>query len=164
MITMIKLVCPACGANLEVGNKLSQCFCQYCGAKILLHNENEFVDRIVDEAKLEEQNTEKERIEFERHKLLAQQSERKDAGKELVAFVLGIAYIALGIMLIISIVHEIQSGRISDYIIAGLGMVCIILSGLGTFSFFAEKKRKSGLLMMLIGLILGIICIAEGLE
>lgn len=163
MITMIKLVCPACGANLEVDNKLSQCFCQYCGAKILLHNENEFVDRIVDEAKLEEQKNEKERIEFEKHKFQEQQKDLEKGIKLIVILMLGMIYIGFFITLTVAIVNEMRYSGISDRIFAGFGFGSILLSGLGAFTFFAEKKRKIGLLMILIGLILGIMCMSEGL-
>lgn len=52
MIRLIKLQCPNCGAALEVDSSLKTCFCQYCGTKILIHNENEKIVRKVDEAKI----------------------------------------------------------------------------------------------------------------
>lgn len=54
MINLIKLECPNCGANLEVKNDVRQCFCTYCGTKILINNENEMVIRNIDEAKIKE--------------------------------------------------------------------------------------------------------------
>lgn len=52
MIKLIKLQCPNCGASLDVDSSLKTCFCQYCGTKILIHNENEKIIRKVDEAKI----------------------------------------------------------------------------------------------------------------
>lgn len=54
MINLIKLQCPNCGANLEVDSSLKQCFCLYCGAKMLLNNGNEYTIRIIDDAKIKE--------------------------------------------------------------------------------------------------------------
>ena len=54
MVSLINLQCPNCSANLEVDPKLNQCFCQYCGTKILIHNENEQIIRHIDEAKITE--------------------------------------------------------------------------------------------------------------
>lgn len=50
MINLIKLQCPNCSANLEVDASLKQCFCQYCGTKLLINNENEKTIKIVNEA------------------------------------------------------------------------------------------------------------------
>lgn len=85
MITFIKLVCPSCGANLEADSKLSQCFCQYCGTKILLHNENEYTvninqtNRFVNEAELAKQENERRRIEFEQKKYADKKAENKNS-------------------------------------------------------------------------------------
>lgn len=68
MITFVKLTCPSCGANLEVDRNLKSCFCTYCGTKILLHNENEKVERYIDEAALAKQENERRKIEIEQQK------------------------------------------------------------------------------------------------
>lgn len=54
MVNLIKLQCPSCNANLEVADNVRQCFCTYCGTKILIDNENERVLRLVDEARIKE--------------------------------------------------------------------------------------------------------------
>ena len=40
MITMLNLKCPNCGGELQVQSDREFCFCQYCGTKILLSDEN----------------------------------------------------------------------------------------------------------------------------
>ena len=52
-ISFISCKCPECGApiNAEIGR--SSIFCSYCGAKVLLNNENEYVVRTIDEAQIE---------------------------------------------------------------------------------------------------------------
>ena len=54
MVNLVALQCPKCGSNLQVEQGRSQYFCSYCGAKILIQNENEYVYRIVDEARIKE--------------------------------------------------------------------------------------------------------------
>lgn len=42
-----ELKCPQCGANLDVENNHTYCYCQYCGYKIMIDNEkNEYVINI----------------------------------------------------------------------------------------------------------------------
>lgn len=110
MITFVKLVCPSCGANLEVDSKLSQCFCQYCGTKILLHNENEHTvninvertDHYIDEASLAYQENERRRIEFEKQKYEDKRSEKQKQsasnGIELltIALIIATIYMLIG--------------------------------------------------------------------
>ena len=50
MIKMITLECPKCGAALNACGK-EIFFCGHCGAKIMLHNENEQVYHIIKENK-----------------------------------------------------------------------------------------------------------------
>lgn len=44
--------CPECGATLHIEEDRKRAFCTYCGAKVLLENENEHVYRHIDEAKI----------------------------------------------------------------------------------------------------------------
>ena len=53
MIQMLSLVCPKCNSNLEVDAERKECFCQYCGAKLLIDN-GEIVNVYRDEAKIME--------------------------------------------------------------------------------------------------------------
>lgn len=47
---LISVKCPDCGMSLDLQDDRQQAFCSYCGAKLILQNENEFVVRHVDEA------------------------------------------------------------------------------------------------------------------
>ena len=51
--------CPECGASLNVEEDRKQIFCSYCGTKILITNENEFVYRRIDEAEVKRAETER---------------------------------------------------------------------------------------------------------
>ena len=47
------LRCPDCGASLSIDGELKQCFCQYCGAKIILDDgSTTHTYRKVDEARI----------------------------------------------------------------------------------------------------------------
>lgn len=40
MVKMIPLVCPNCGAKLDIKDGTQTCFCTYCGTKILVNDSN----------------------------------------------------------------------------------------------------------------------------
>jgi len=52
MKTKIDLTCPKCNATLSVDSNRDFLFCEYCGAKILLNDENTYTIRHVDEAEV----------------------------------------------------------------------------------------------------------------
>lgn len=39
MVKMISMTCPKCGANLDVKDGTKECFCTYCGTKILINDD-----------------------------------------------------------------------------------------------------------------------------
>lgn len=49
MLKMVTLECPKCGASLNADDR-EVFFCGHCGAKIMLHNENEHVYHIIKES------------------------------------------------------------------------------------------------------------------
>ena len=57
-ITLAPMVCPQCGAQIDVPVEKDECFCMYCGTKILINNENvktiNINKHIIDEARIEE--------------------------------------------------------------------------------------------------------------
>lgn len=63
-INLISLKCPECGATLQVEEDRKECFCSYCGNRVIVQNENEKTininKHIVDETeikKIENQTT-----------------------------------------------------------------------------------------------------------
>ena len=56
-IKMISVKCPDCGASLDVEEGRRQCFCSYCGAKVMINNENEYIYRTIDEADIKRQRS-----------------------------------------------------------------------------------------------------------
>ena len=89
MVNVIALKCPKCGADLQIEQGRTQCFCSYCGSKILLQNENEYIYRTVDEAKIRETELQAEmyRKEMEARERKCEMS-RNFFKKRLIIYVL----------------------------------------------------------------------------
>ncbi len=51
-VKLIAVKCPECDADLSVEGGRSFAFCTYCGCRIMINNENEYVFRHIDEAAL----------------------------------------------------------------------------------------------------------------
>ena len=56
---LISVKCPDCGQTLSIEEDRTQAFCTYCGAKVLISNENEYIFRQVDEADIKKAETER---------------------------------------------------------------------------------------------------------
>ena len=80
-IDLVSLKCPDCGAQLNIEQGRKEAFCSYCGAKIVVNNENEHIYRYIDEAALKRAETEHMvRMNEERRRAL--EDERKRAQEE----------------------------------------------------------------------------------
>lgn len=82
MIKMITLKCPACGANLSIEENLKQCFCRYCGAKILIDDGSTMhTYRKIDEARIREAEAREvirlRELEAEEKKRMAEEKREK---------------------------------------------------------------------------------------
>ena len=58
-ISLISIKCPECGATLSVESTREFSFCQYCGTKVMLNNENEYIYRTIDEAGIKQAETDR---------------------------------------------------------------------------------------------------------
>ena len=60
MRKLIELKCPECGAQLQMKEQpnTNTYYCNYCGAKVVLDNDNEHIYKYVDEADLKRAETE----------------------------------------------------------------------------------------------------------
>ena len=69
-IRFISIKCPECGASLEIEEGRKQAFCTYCGAKVLIYDENhhEYTYRTIDEASLLQANVRLKELEYEEKK------------------------------------------------------------------------------------------------
>lgn len=107
---LISLKCPECDANLSIEEERTQCFCQYCGTKILLDDGGKtYTYRKIDEARLKEAEVRLRELEIEEKE---KRANRKKSKAKIVAT------IVLGIFLLFS--YAIQSGIIALSILAVL--------------------------------------------
>lgn len=58
-ITLNSVKCPECGATLPIEEGRTQVFCSYCGAKVIITNENEHIYRHIDEAGVKQAETDR---------------------------------------------------------------------------------------------------------
>lgn len=100
-ITLNSVKCPECGATLPVEEGRTQVFCSYCGAKVIITNENEHIYRHIDEAGIKQAETNR----MVRMRELDLEEQRAAQGNSLKK-VLTIIWLALSlIVLVICIVR-----------------------------------------------------------
>ncbi|MCH5267712.1 MAG: zinc ribbon domain-containing protein [Lachnospiraceae bacterium] len=58
-VNIISVKCPNCEASLDIEADRNQVFCTYCGAKLIINNENEYVYRHIDEASIKQAETDR---------------------------------------------------------------------------------------------------------
>ena len=98
MINAVNLKCPSCGANLEVEQDRKDCFCSYCGAKIILTNDNEKTYTVNINNQAEILKAETERIELDR--LMTEKENSKKAKEKYIS----VRYKIGGVLLALSII------------------------------------------------------------
>ena len=95
MINPVSIKCPECSAFLEIEEGRKQVYCTYCGAKLIMCNDNEYIVRHIDEAKVNRVEAEKL---IELKKLEIEEKEKNEKRKihkfvlifALVLFVIGV--------------------------------------------------------------------------
>ena len=79
-VRFISVKCPDCGAALNIEEGRTRAFCTYCGAKVLINNDNEYVYRTIDEAGIKQAETERiielKRMEIAERKRLAEEKRK----------------------------------------------------------------------------------------
>lgn len=58
-IKFVSIKCPECGATLDVEEGRQQIFCSYCGTKVMVQNDNEYIYRHIDEAGVKQAETDR---------------------------------------------------------------------------------------------------------
>ena len=139
MAKLISLKCPDCGANLDVEEGRKQCFCQYCGRKIMIDDESVHTYhtyREVDEARIKEAEI-KEQYQLKEMELKKSKYEMEKTAMitRLVAF-LALALIATVFCILSSASYDFRDlGSIGAVIFLALPVVLI-------FMFWFDVRRK----------------------
>ena len=118
-IKFIPVKCPECGADLQIKEGTNQCFCNYCGRKIMIKDSNEYVIRKVDEARIKESDNEAKvrlkELEMEQQKA---QNRRNSilifAAIEIVLIIIGIIGLATGSKLQLALMMAMTFGALGS--------------------------------------------------
>ena len=132
---LLLLKCPSCGGSLSVDEGRTFTFCQYCGTKILLDDENKFTYRHIDDADIKRAETERlvqlKELELEKEK----RNNRKYiiigwASLTALLFITGIILIATGN----------EGAQTAGFLAIGIGMNVALW---GALFLFIPKGNKS---------------------
>ena len=101
---LVSIKCPECSANLNVEEGRKQCYCSYCGAEIMLENENEQIYRRIDDAKVKEAEVKEKvrlkELELEEYRMKSEEVQKKKRTKIAVCLlVVGAICCVLGFLL-----------------------------------------------------------------
>ena len=129
--------CPDCGATLDVDEDREQVFCSYCGAKIMLQNENEHIERKIDQAAIEQEKTNRlivqHQIEMEKQEAARQDEHRQ---RNIIIWA-GIT----GVLLLVGIIGYSAGAEATGICL----LLAIIIGIIGAKKFFGKKKESDAL-------------------
>lgn len=127
-IKFTSIKCPGCGATINnIEEDSNETYCPYCGAKILINNENEYVYRNIDEAAVKQAETDRI-VKLKQMEIAEKEREsngRIKATKLKLALALGIIGI---IFLIIGNVIAVAPGDPNSnfYMLAMVGFLMVL--------------------------------------
>lgn len=98
-IQFISVKCPECDAVLSIEKDRNMAFCTYCGAKIMLNNENEHVYRKIDEARIREAEL-KQMVRLKELEIEERDAARSRKGIT-IAFGVALAFVLVGALICI---------------------------------------------------------------
>ena len=134
--------CPECGANLSIEEGRTKVFCSYCGAKIIITNDNELFVHHIDETKIRQ-------TEIERKAMLAQMKieERKKAAENriLVLKLIVTILIAAGV-LAVTVLCAVKNEDSTDAVLMIvpcylIGLIVLVVLWVGD-SESGEQERR----------------------
>jgi uncharacterized Zn finger protein (UPF0148 family) len=124
-VTFSAVKCPECGASLPIEDGRKELFCSYCGAKILVTNENEHIYRHIDEAEVKHAETD-QMVEMKRMEMAEKHQKEKEQTKKLkikISIVLGV--IILSSFIIAGVSGNEDTGY-AGYMIGMVGAIILM--------------------------------------
>lgn len=120
---IIPIVCPSCGAQLEIAEERETCFCSYCGAQIMLVDENhtKHTYRKIDDARIREADV-KEAIALK--KIEVNEAKEKRENKTTLI----ILAICFGVPLILGLFFGLIIPACTNFANESAGMIQVGLS------------------------------------
>ena len=58
-IQFVSIKCPECSADLQIEDGREYAFCTYCGARVMIANDNEHIYKMIDEARIKQAETDR---------------------------------------------------------------------------------------------------------
>lgn len=138
---LISVKCPDCGQTLSIEENRTQAFCSYCGAKILISNENEYVFRQVDEAGIKKAET--DRIIRLREMEIAEKNSSLRKALTIIWIVLSLILIVIAVVLMLSPGNDNMPGWAGGFLF--LFYACAPIIGGGgylVFKWLPEKENE----------------------
>ncbi len=138
---LISVKCPDCGQTLSIEENRTQAFCTYCGAKVLISNENEYVFRQVDEADIKKAET--ERIIRLREMELAEKNSSLRKVLTIIWLILSLILITIAVILMLSPGNDSMPGWAGGFLF--LFYACAPIIGGGgylVFKWLPEKENE----------------------
>ena len=135
-VKLIAVKCPECGATLNIEENRAQAFCTYCGAKVMIQNENEKIYRRIDEAKMKQAETDR-MIRLKKMELYEQELAEKKKSRKL-QMTIAIIMIVLGGLATFCIMElDIFKSKVEDW---GPWTMAICAAGILWVILLLEKK------------------------
>lgn len=135
---LISVKCPDCGQTLSIEENRTQAFCSYCGARILISNENEYIVRQVDEAGIKKAET--ERIVRLRELEIAERNSSLQKALTIVWLIVSLILITIAVVLMLSNGNGSTPGGASGFLF--LFYACAPIVGGGAYLVFKWLPEK----------------------
>ena len=132
-ISIKTISCPQCGANVKCEDGREKLFCSYCGALIVVTNENEHIYRHIDEADVK--RAENERIEMLANMRANEEKNKASSYSKKVRLIVILTLLALGIILMII-------GAIDNPMLAMVGMLVLEAAGFVGLSMIPKRNNR----------------------
>ena len=135
MKRLLKLKCPNCNADLSFKEERENYFCEYCGTKLLLDNDNEFIYKHIDEAQIKRAEVEK-LVKLKELELKEKEMEQK----RLINKIMLIISLILGIG---AILFFILAKILDEDALDGIGIfACFILLFMWLFKIAIDQNKN----------------------
>ena len=132
-INLVSVKCPDCGAQLSIEEGRNEAFCTYCGAKVLINNENEHIHRYIDEAGIKQAET--DRVVRMRQMEIADEKRIASQKTATVKLIISLVLAVIGVLMMV--VGGLAGSASGDpdsgfYIVLIVGMF-LLIGSVGTW-------------------------------
>ena len=133
-IQFVSIKCPECSADLQIEDGREYAFCTYCGARVMIANDNEHIYKMIDEARIKQAETDR----MVRMREL-EMDEKTSISKKVLVVVWLTVSIALVVVGMIGLGFNKEDMGIMSLI---LGINVALWGAMGLFANDSKKKKK----------------------